>query len=173
MFLYERQLSSRPIGGWLLAVAFLAGLGLGGALHPLTGHLSSASAPAPRAPVSAPLRTGYGAEVLRVIDGDTFEARVHLWPGLDITTRVRLLGIDAPEMRARCDEEHERALAARDALRAILNQGAVGITDVRFDKYGGRVLANASTAGTADISTALLDRGYVRRYGGGRRNSWC
>ena len=23
------------------------------------------------------------AEVLRVIDGDTFEARVHLWPGLD------------------------------------------------------------------------------------------
>jgi len=29
------------------------------------------------------------AEVLRVIDGDTFEARVHLWPGLDITTKIR------------------------------------------------------------------------------------
>jgi len=27
-------------------------------------------------------------EVLRTVDGDTFEARVHLWPGLDLTTRV-------------------------------------------------------------------------------------
>ena len=36
-------------------------------------------------------------DVVRTIDGDTFEARVHLWPGLDMTTRVRLRGIDAPE----------------------------------------------------------------------------
>jgi endonuclease YncB( thermonuclease family) len=37
------------------------------------------------------------AEVLEVLDGDTFDARVHVWPGLDITIRVRLRGIDAPE----------------------------------------------------------------------------
>ncbi len=79
------------------------------------------------------------AEVLRVLDGDTFEARVHLWPGLDITTRVRLRGIDAPELKARCGEERTKAEAARDALRAILDQGEVGIARVTLDKYGGRV----------------------------------
>lgn len=36
-------------------------------------------------------------DVVRTIDGDTFEALVHLWPGLDMTTRVRLRGIDAAE----------------------------------------------------------------------------
>ncbi len=28
------------------------------------------------------------ADVVRTIDGDTFEATVHPWPGLDMTTRV-------------------------------------------------------------------------------------
>src|SRR5262245_36504354 len=32
-------------------------------------------------------------DVVRTIDGDTFEARVHVEPGLDLTTRVRLRGI--------------------------------------------------------------------------------
>jgi endonuclease YncB( thermonuclease family) len=113
------------------------------------------------------------AEVLRVVDGDTFEARVHLWPGLDITTRVRLRGVDAPELKARCGEERAKAEAARDALRAILDQGEVGISRVTLDKYGGRVVADASTGGTPDVSAALLGTGLARRYAGGHRDGWC
>ena len=94
-----------------------------------------------------------------MLDGDTFEARVHLWPGLDITTRVRLRGIDAPELKARCADERAQAEAARDALRAILDQGEVGIARVTLDKYGGRVVADASTRATPDVSAALLDAG--------------
>ena len=48
-----------------------------------------------------PLHGGYPVEVLRVIDGDTFEARVRIWPGMDVTTKVRLRGIDAAELHAR------------------------------------------------------------------------
>jgi endonuclease YncB( thermonuclease family) len=113
------------------------------------------------------------AEVLRVLDGDTFEARVNLWPGLEITTRVRLRGIDAPEMKARCGEERIKAEAARDALRNLLDQGEVSISHVTLDKYGGRVLASASTQATPDISEALLNAGAVRPYSGGRREGWC
>jgi endonuclease YncB( thermonuclease family) len=113
------------------------------------------------------------AEVMRVLDGDTFEARVNLWPGLEITTRVRLRGIDAPEMKARCGEERAKAEAARDALRNLLDQGDVGISHVTLDKYGGRVLADASTRVTPNISEALLDAGAVRPYSGGRREGWC
>ena len=48
----------------------------------------------------------YPAEVLRVIDGDTFEARVRIWSGFEIDTRVRLRAIDAPELYARCASEY-------------------------------------------------------------------
>ena len=119
------------------------------------------------------LRGAHAAEVVRVLDGDTFEARVRIWPGMEITTRVRLRGIDAPEMHARCDDERVRAVAARDALTRILNEGAVGIARIGQDKYGGRVDADVSTARTSDVSAVMLERGFARRYDGGRRESWC
>jgi endonuclease YncB( thermonuclease family) len=37
-------------------------------------------------------RFAYSAEVVRVIDGDTFEALVSVSPGVEIKTRVRLRG---------------------------------------------------------------------------------
>jgi len=120
------------------------------------------------------LRSGHPAEVSRVIDGDTFEARVRVWPGIEITTKIRLRGIDAPELtRAQCAAEREKAIAARDALQAILDQGEVGVSSVTYDKYGGRVLADASTRTTPDIAAALLGADLVRRYDGGRRAPWC
>ena len=62
-------------------------------------------------------------DVIRTIDGDTFEARVHLEPGLELTTRVRLRGIDAPELKASCARELRMAEAAGDALRGLLDEG--------------------------------------------------
>ena len=108
-----------------------------------------------------------------MLDGDTFEARVRIWPGMEITTRVRLRGIEAPEMHARCEDERTKAVAARDALTRILNEGAVGISRIGQAKYGGRVDADVSTARTPDVSAALFERGLARRYSGGRRESWC
>ncbi len=67
----------------------------------------------------------YPAEVLRIIDGDTFEARVRVWPGLDVDTKVRLRGIDAAELHARCAGELAQAQAARTALETILSEGGV------------------------------------------------
>jgi endonuclease YncB( thermonuclease family) len=113
------------------------------------------------------------AEVLRVIDGDTFEARVHVWPGIDITTKVRLRGIDAAELRARCPAELAQAEAARDGLKTMLADGGVILSSVAPDKYGGRVLADASTRATASVSAEMLGRGLARRYAGGHRDGWC
>jgi endonuclease YncB( thermonuclease family) len=116
---------------------------------------------------------GHPAEVLRVNDGDTFEARVHVWPGMQVTTKVRLRGIDAAEFRSQCAEEYRLATAARDALSRVLAEGGVTIGRIDFDKYGGRVVANAATRNTPDVSEALLKTGYVRAYDGGRRDGWC
>ncbi|MEI9805982.1 MAG: thermonuclease family protein [Pseudolabrys sp.] len=156
------------------AACFAAGLTAGAWIAPVgAGNRIEAATPErPRAEQAA-LRGGHAAEVVRVLDGDTFEARVRIWPGMEVTTRVRLRGIDAPEMHARCDDERVNAVAARDALAGLLNEGSVGISRIGQDKYGGRVDADVSTARTPDVSAVLLERGLARRYDGGRRESWC
>lgn len=170
MSLTLRSFAAPHRGGVLVlaAACFAAGTSAGAWLSPADGR---AVAAAPRPP--AELRSGHPAEVLRVHDGDTFEARVRIWPGMEVTTKVRLRGIDAPEMRGKCDTERSKALAARDALARVLAEGQVGISRIGQDKYGGRVDADVSTAHTSDIAQELLARGLARHYDGGRRKSWC
>ena len=112
-------------------------------------------------------------DVIRTIDGDTFVARVHLLPGRDLVTRVRLRGIDAPELKASCLQELEKAEAATDALHDLLSQGGVTIYHIGPDKYQGRVVADVATKRTANVSAALLAAGHVRSYNGGHRDGWC
>jgi endonuclease YncB( thermonuclease family) len=111
--------------------------------------------------------------VLRIIDGDTFLGRVQLWPGIEMTTRVRLRGIDAPEMSASCTQERRMAEESTEALKKLLSTGDVTIFNIGPDKYAGRVVADVSTGRIANVSGALLESGHARRYEGGRRESWC
>lgn len=170
----------------LLAGVFCLGLIAGSALPVKAPHWPDAAPArhieAPSRPVDAGpatwsrdgnLTARYPAEVVRVVDGDTFEARVHLWPGLDVTTRVRLRGIDAPELKAHCAEERELAEIARDALDEMIASGSVAIFNVGPDKYNGRVVADTATRAVPSVSGALLAAGHVRAYGGGHRDGWC
>jgi endonuclease YncB( thermonuclease family) len=117
--------------------------------------------------------TRHAVDVIRTIDGDTFEARVHLEPGLDLNTRVRLRGIDAPELKASCPQELQMAEAATGALSALLGEGDVRIFNIGPDKYSGRVVADVATRRTGNVSTAMLTAGHARSYSGGHRNGWC
>jgi endonuclease YncB( thermonuclease family) len=115
----------------------------------------------------------YAAEVVRIIDGDTFVARMRTGPGGSVETRVRLRRIDAAELHARCSRELRLALAARAALQRLLADGRVMLSRVGPDKYPGRIDANVATRSTNDISAAMLSGGFARAYDGGRRGSWC
>ncbi|MFT4120189.1 thermonuclease family protein [Bradyrhizobium sp.] len=116
--------------------------------------------------------TRRAVDVIRTIDGDTFVARVHRRDGRDLVARIRLRGIDAPEMKASCQDELDKAEAAADALRNLLGQGGVTIYNLGPDKYG-RVVADVATSRTANVSAALLAGGYARAYNGGHREGWC
>ncbi len=107
--------------------------------------------------------------VLRVIDGDTFVAEAHMWPGQHVQVSVRLRGIDAPEMRSRCPAERYAARKARDALATLLEAGVVSISAISGGKYYGRVLADVRTSDGLDVGKRLLDTRLVAAYGGGRR----
>ena len=118
------------------------------------------------------------ARVVEVIDGDTLGVRVRIWLDQDVATRVRLDGIDAPELRGHC--EQERALARRAAdfvagkVMSEVDGGAVvRLHEVRYGKYARRVVARVVTEDGEDLAQALLDAGLARPYDGGRRASWC
>ena len=96
------------------------------------------------------------ADLIRVIDGDTIEVRAHLWLGLELTTRVRLSDIDAPELDGGCPAERELAKAARAFLTGTLSP-AVTLRDVRQDKYGGRVVARVLDRNGRDLGRLLTE----------------
>jgi endonuclease YncB( thermonuclease family) len=184
MFSHPGSLSS-PAGGRALfvgAAAFAVGLGLGATmLGPLfvARDIPVGGSPAEiettgSVPATAIFSRGiYPAEVLRIADGDTFDARVQVWPGIAITTKVRLRGIDTPELKARCPQELVKAEAARAKLASILAEGSLELSRVGLDKFGGRIDAAASTRSTPDVSVAMLQAGLGRSYAGGRREGWC
>jgi len=144
-------------------------------VQPALAALPSIEPPRSEAPIAKRLDPNivYPIDVLRIVDGDTFEARVRVWPGLDVDTKVRLRGIDSAELHARCGDEMAKAQAARTALQTILGEGGVSISRVGVDKYGGRVDATVATRSTADVSAAMLNGGWARSYDGGKRGSWC
>ncbi len=113
------------------------------------------------------------ARVLDVIDGDTILVRARIWIGQEVETRVRLVGVDAPELRGACAHERGLAVAARDFVVAALAGGPVRLSDIRHGKYGGRVLARVVTAEGDDLGALLVAAGLARAYRGGRRGGWC
>lgn len=156
------------------ALWFIAGIAVSAAVLLLARNNSTTdAAPAPvRVQAAASFQGSVGANVVRVIDGDTFEADAQIWLGQSVDVRVRMAGIDAPELHARCESELSRAQAARDYLIHRIGNGTVWLADVRYDKYGGRVRATVSDA-QGDIGQDMIKLGLARPYHGERRRSWC
>jgi endonuclease YncB( thermonuclease family) len=129
--------------------------------------------------VSAPQRLAeealagpVSALVERIVDGDTLEVRARIWLGQDLTIRVRIDGVDAPETRSDCGDERRLAAAAREFLVHRLLNKEITLHGVVYDKYGGRVRADISDA-DGDIAQALISAGLARPYHGERRQPWC
>ena len=114
------------------------------------------------------------ATVLDVIDGDTVTVRARIWLGQAIEIRVRLAGIDTPELRGRCDRERQLAAEARDVLTEQIAGRQVTLRDIRYGTYAGRVVARVSVRGEPDLGAMLLASGLARTYAGrGPRPDWC
>lgn len=113
------------------------------------------------------------ADVVRVRDGDSVDVIAYIWPGHQVRTSIRLRGIDAPELRARCDKEKRLANEARERLVQLLSGGRIQLTGISGGKYFGRVLARIKNHRGQDVQQVLLKENLVRRYSGGKRKSWC
>lgn len=152
------------VRGWPLALLWLGLLGTGAAgSNPAAGETLAGPVP---------------ATVIEVIDGDTLSVRARIWLSQEVLTRVRLAGIDAPELRGACARERALAVRARNFLvgKLALVEGRrveVRLLDIRYGKYARRVLARVETMAGEDLGRALLATGLARAYAGGARPSWC
>lgn len=114
------------------------------------------------------------ATVDYIIDGDTFAARVSLDDDIKITVRVRISNVDTPELHGMCDYEIRMANIARDRLAQLIPIGSmVELTDIRDDKYLGRIDANVFDVAGNDVGKILIKEKLGRAYNGGRRTGWC
>ena len=81
--------------------------------------------------------------------------------------RIRLLGIDAPELSQSCRDAQGRpwpcGRAAHERLAAILARGPVRCTPQGQDRYG-RTLARCSAGPVADIGEAMVREGLALDY---------
>ena len=110
----------------------------------------------------------YAAKCVKVIDGDTLDLDIDLGMYFRVTKRVRLKGIDTPEMWGK---DRDRAIDARTEV-TICTAGIDLLIRTELDetdKYG-RLLADIWVDGLAtSLSDHLVGRGLARRYDGGTR----
>ena len=100
-----------------------------------------------------------------MVDGDTIRLGQR---------RVRLIGIDAPELaEAQCPAERALGERAADRLLALVNQGEFDLVGHRFNNRDarGRDLRIARRGGVS-FGKQLTNEGLARRYFGSKR-SWC
>jgi len=114
------------------------------------------------------------AEVLKVIDGDTIDFTVQVWPDITVKTRVRLRGVNTPEKRGKVSDcEKKAAKAATQFTIDWLTEATnIVLTEIKPGKYRGRVLAWV-IADQGNLSDALIAAGHGRPYNGGKRKPWC
>lgn len=114
--------------------------------------------------------------LIRVIDGDTIETRLESLPLSLQKVYIRVRGVDTPETSvrlARCLNEIERGKKAKLALKELTQSVKVmTLSNLSWDKYGGRIDADVSIEGLS-LSKWLLDNGYAKAYTGKTKSSWC
>jgi|TARA_R110000796_G_scaffold50909_8_gene120238 micrococcal nuclease len=104
-----------------------------------------------------------------VYDGDTF--RAFLPPHNKESQRVRLRGVDTPEIKGQCKSESDNAIRARDFVRLYLSRAKlIELKSVGRDKYK-RVLADVHVDGV-NLAQVLINNKLGRKWRG-RRENWC
>lgn len=108
-----------------------------------------------------------------IYDGDTFYVDVDEWPDvIGKNIKVRISGIDTPEIRTKCKEEKRLGrLAKQFAVERLRAAKKVELKNLKRGKYF-RVIADVYVDGL-DLGEMLISAGHARRYDGGTREAWC
>ena len=147
--------------GWRLRTLLLLGL-----LLALSWWLSRPPPPSvgPERVAEHFTRCGAGPAHSCVVDGDSFRLG---------SRRIRIRGIDAPEIEGACAAETELAARSADRLVELLGRGPFIMTATRGDERDryGRELRTVTRDGRS-IGDAMVEAGLAHDYRGSK-TSWC
>lgn len=104
--------------------------------------------------------------VSRIIDGDTVDLEIDLGFYTFVKKRVRLYGINTPEVRTRNAAEKVRGFAAKARLEELLSSGNLILVSNGIGKYG-RVLGTIYGSGgecNGNINYMLIAEGHAEKY---------
>ena len=113
------------------------------------------------------------SKVISVYDGDTIRVDIGSFPDIiGKNIRIRLKGIDAPEIKGKCQKEIDLAIMARDYLRNAINQSSqIELRNIQRGKYF-RIVGELYVNGE-NMSNNLIRRKLAYHYNGGKKRSWC
>ena len=120
-------------------------------------------------------------DVNRIVDGDTVDVTIDLGFSILYKTRVRLYGINTPEVRTKDLEEKKRGQAASQRLSDIIDEAEFSgyeliLESTEKDKYGRylgiiyiRKQEQQGVFFDIDVNQQLIKEGHAVPYYGGKR----
>ena len=108
----------------------------------------------------------YKAKVINIVDGDTIDVALDL--GFHIIMndlRIRLYGIDTPEVRTSDEVEKLQGQLSKQVVEQLCPVGSIVIikTDIKTDKFG-RTLGNITNHNQINVNEYLIEHHYALAY---------
>jgi len=110
------------------------------------------------------------ARICRVIDGDTFVALM-CFDGFYFKTRLRLSGIDTPEVRTKNALMKKAGLYVKEQVEKLILNKIVTAKLLCHDKFGGRIVSTVCVD-KKSLAEILLECGMAKIFESGRKIDW-
>jgi endonuclease YncB( thermonuclease family) len=108
----------------------------------------------------------YNGFVTRVMDGDTFEVLIELGFGVTQKFKVRLDGIDTPEMST------QKGKMAKEFVKDLIENKYVTLTDEGSEKYG-RARASVELPDGKNLAQFLIEQKIGYEYHGEKKKTFA
>ena len=106
-------------------------------------------------------------------DGDTCNAKMLGVPDTLKKIKIRINGIDTPEIKGKCEREKKLALEAKVFINDLIkNSTVIYLKNLKWGKYGGRVVADLYID-KRDYREYLKGKNFYVEYYGGKKTKDC
>ena len=106
-------------------------------------------------------------------DGDTCYAILENVPEKLKFVRIRIRGIDTPEIKGKCDNEKALAIEAKNFINKLISEShSIKLRNLEWGKYGGRIVADLYVDNT-DYLVYLKGKRFYTIYNGGKKTKNC
>lgn len=110
------------------------------------------------------------AKVIEIYDGDS--CTIAMWVGFQrYSFKLRLFGIDTPELRTKNTAEKEAGYKAKDYLCGLILGKKVNIVFAEKEEKFGRLLGTIYLKGK-NINQMMVTAGHAKEYFGGKKEEY-